>query len=183
MAEFEPCFNKVIMLEGGYNLHEVPGDRGGMTYAGIARNRWQKWPGWGKVDAGDYDSDLTSMVRIFYKENFWDRLKGDDIDAQDVAYHLYAFSINAGLRVAVRIAQRIIGATPDGVFGEKSFSLLNGLIQDEKDEKIFVLMFNLMKIFRYKDICMNDRRRGNDHLVSNQKFLCGWINRVQGGLE
>ena len=27
MAEFEPCFNKVIMLEGGYNLHEVPGDR------------------------------------------------------------------------------------------------------------------------------------------------------------
>jgi len=38
MANFEPCFEKVIKLEGGYKLHNVKGDKGGITYAGIARN-------------------------------------------------------------------------------------------------------------------------------------------------
>jgi len=183
MAKFEPCFNKVITLEGGYTLHEISGDRGGMTYAGIARNHWPKWPGWVKVDTKEFDAELTGMVQSFYKEHFWDKIKGDDIAAQDVAYHLYDFSVNAGTKVSVRITQRILGATPDGVFGNKTFSLLNESVQDEKDERIFVLMFNLMKVFRYKDICMNDSRRKGDRLVSNQKFLCGWINRVQGGLK
>ena len=134
MAKFGPCFNKVIVLEGGYNLHEIPGDRGGMTYAGIARNRWPKWPGWVKVDNKEFDAELTDMVQSFYKENFWDKIKGDNIISQDVAYHLYDFSINAGTKVSVRLVQRIIGATPDGVFGEKTLVLLSDSIQDEKDE-------------------------------------------------
>ncbi len=39
MAQFEPAFELMIRDEGGYVLHEVPGDTGGMTYAGIARNK------------------------------------------------------------------------------------------------------------------------------------------------
>jgi len=183
MADFEQCFEKVILLEGGYKLHEVPGDRGGMTYAGIARNIWPNWPGWIKIDAGQFDAELTGMVRIFFKENFWDKIKGDDIGAQEVAYHLYAFAVNAGLKTAVRIVQRMINATPDGVFGDKTFLKLNEMIQDKKDERIFIVTYTLMKIFRYKDICLHDSRRKKDHLVSNQKFLCGWINRAQKGLE
>ena len=183
MADFDPCFEKVILLEGGYKLHEVEGDRGGMTYAGIARNIWPKWAGWGKIDAGEVDAELTGMVRAFYKAEFWDRIRGDDIGAQDAAYHIFAFSVNAGLKTAVRMAQRIIGATPDGIFGDQSFHRLNAMIQDEKDERIFVVTYSLFKIFRYKDICLNDNRRKQDKVVSNQKFLCGWINRVQKGLE
>jgi len=182
MADFNPCFEKVIMLEGGYALHEVAGDRGGMTYAGIARNIWPRWPGWGKIDAGQIDAELTAMVRAFYKTNFWDQIRGDDINAQGVAYHIFAFAVNAGLKTSIRTAQRIIGATPDGIFGNKTFEQLNDMVQDEKDERIFIVTFSLFKIFRYKDICMNDQRRSKDKMVSNQKFLCGWINRVQGGL-
>ncbi len=36
MADFEPIFEKVIELEGGYHLHTVAGDRGGTTYALLA---------------------------------------------------------------------------------------------------------------------------------------------------
>jgi len=183
MARFEPCFEKVIQLEGGYKLHEVEGDRGGMTYAGIARNIWPKWPGWGKIDSGEVDADLTGMVRAFYKKEFWDRIRGDDIGAQAVAYHMFDFAVNAGLKTAIRMTQRIIGTTPDGVWGDKSFLRLNEMVQDEKDERIFVVMFSLFKVFRYKDICLNDDRRKEDQIKSNQKFLCGWINRVQKGLE
>lgn len=38
MADFNPAFEAMIKDEGGYVLHNVEGDRGGMTYAGIARN-------------------------------------------------------------------------------------------------------------------------------------------------
>ena len=38
MADFLPAFEQMIRDEGGYTLHTIPGDRGGQTYAGIARN-------------------------------------------------------------------------------------------------------------------------------------------------
>ncbi|MGB3222528.1 MAG: glycosyl hydrolase 108 family protein [Desulforhopalus sp.] len=183
MAKFEPCFEKVILLEGGYTLHEIKGDRGGMTYAGIARNKWPSWTGWQEIDAGKFDAELTWMVRSFYRVHFWDRIKGDSIKSQEVAFTVYTFAVNAGRRTAVRLAQRICGATPDGVMGDKTLAAINEMVQDAKDEKIFILLFGMLKIFRYKDICLNDKRRAQDNIVSNEKFLCGWINRVQKGLQ
>ncbi len=32
MAQFEPAFEQMMQDEGGYVLHEVPGDTGGMTW-------------------------------------------------------------------------------------------------------------------------------------------------------
>ncbi len=161
MADFEPIFEKVIELEGGYHLHTVAGDRGGTTYAGIARSYHPDWAGWSKIDAGIFDAELTGMVRDFYRKKFWQQLKGD---------------------AAVRIVQQIVRTTPDGVLGDKTLQALNAVVQDSKDETSFVLLFSLMKIFRYKDICLHDKRRKKDTLKSNLKFLCGWINRVQKGL-
>ena len=95
MAEFEPCFKKVIGIEGGFYLHTIEGDTGGMTYAGIARNKWPDWEGWDKIDVKEFDSELTALVRVFFKQNFWDKIMGDDIGAQVVAYHKYALAENA----------------------------------------------------------------------------------------
>ena len=183
MANFEACFEKTMANEGGFVLHTVPGDRGGMTYAGIARQYHPEWPGWGKIDAKKMDAELTGMVRAFYKREFWDPLRGDDIGAQEAAYHLFDFAVNAGLKTAVRLVQRIVGTVPDGVFGDKTFAAMNNMIQDAKDERIFVLMFSLLKVFRYKNICMSDARRNQDQIKSNMKFLCGWINRVERGIS
>ena len=86
MANYEPCYEAVIRKEGGYVLHEVPSDRGGMTYAGIARDMWPKWPGWLILDADDEDNpELTQMVRDFYEENFWDKINGNGIKSQKIA--------------------------------------------------------------------------------------------------
>lgn len=179
MANFEPCFEKVLSLEGGYKLHEVPGDRGGMTYAGIARNIWPNWSGWIKIDSGQMDAELKKLVKDFYKTNFWDSIRGDQIGYQGVAFILYDFAANAGVKTSVTIAQSIVGATQDGVLGDKTFAKLNSYVENEKDERIFMTTFSLLKVFRYKDICLNDKRRDNDKIGSNMKFLCGWINRVQ----
>ena len=58
MAQFEPAFEQMIRDEGGYVLHEVPGDTGGMTYAGIARNKNPQWNGWALVDKKEFGGSL-----------------------------------------------------------------------------------------------------------------------------
>lgn len=89
----------MIRNEGGYVLHKVSGDRGGQTYAGIARNFYPDWDGWDLIDRNDMDNiQLTHMVREFYRKNFWGKVKGDKISHQRIAETLFDFSLNAGVR-------------------------------------------------------------------------------------
>lgn len=170
MAEFEPAFEKMILNEGGYSLHTVKADRGGMTYAGISRNFHPYWPGWRLIDEDPDNPVLTEMVREFYRENFWNRIHGDEIKSQAIAQSVFDFAVNAGIKTAVKLAQIIVKATPDGIMGPKTLEALNA-----KDEKVFVLSYALMKITRYAGICNRDR--------SQTKFLLGWVNRTLEGLK
>lgn len=162
MADFLPAYEVMIKNEGGYVLHDVPGDRGGMTYAGIARNMNPQWPGWPLIDA---KQDVPAqMVRDFYKRNFWDNLRGDELQHQATAQTIFDFHVNTG-RPARVLAQVVVGATPDGSFGQRTVQLLN-----EYDPEKFVMAYALAKIARYRDIVTRDR--------TQQKFLLGWINRT-----
>lgn len=163
MAEFTPAFEKMILNEGGYKLTDTPGDRGGQTYAGIARNAWPKWDGWEWVDRGD--TPPAAIVREFYKTNFWDVVQGDLIASQRTAQTVFDFSVNAGVRTAAILAQTVAGVTPDGKIGQKSVAALN-----EVDPDKFSMAYALAKMARYAQIVTRDR--------SQQKFLLGWINRT-----
>ena len=182
MAKFESCFKKVIEIEGGWQLTNTTGDRGGQTYAGISRTKNPAWPGWVKIDQREFDDDLKAMVKDFYREEFWNKIQGDVIESQSVAFNLFEYGVNVGIGTAIRMCQRIIKVKVDGVFGKKTLKALNTYVTDAKDEKNFVLEFSLMKIFRYVAMALSDPRREHDLLVSNQKFICGWINRVKAGL-
>lgn len=171
MADFIPSFEKMIINEGGYVLHNVSGDHGGQTYAGIARNFHSNWEGWPIIDQGNMDnSELSQMVRNFYKGNYWNKVKGDDLNHQGVAEAIFDFAVNAGVKAASKLAQLVIEATPDGIIGPKSVSKLNNV-----DEEHFIAKYALAKIARYAEIC----KRNPDQ----KKFLLGWINRTLGGLS
>jgi len=166
MADFLPAYEAMICNEGGYVLHNVPGDRGGMTYAGIARNMNSQWPGWDLIDRGQ---DVPAqLVREFYKRYFWDPIQGDRITSQVIAQTIFDFHVNAGV-VARKLAQLVVGATPDGAIGDKTLAALNAY-----DEDRFVMAYALAKIARYRDIVNRDR--------SQLKFLLGWINRTLQGV-
>lgn len=166
MADFLPAFEAMIRNEGGYVLHNVEGDRGGMTYAGIARNMNPQWPGWALIDA---KQDVpAALVREFYKINYWAPIRGDELQHQSTAQAIFDFHVNAGA-VARKLAQLVVGATPDGVIGAKTAAALNAYDPDK-----FVLAYALAKIARYRDIVTRDRTQG--------KFLLGWINRTLQGL-
>ena len=169
MADFTPAFEKMIHDEGGYQLTDIPGDRGGQTYAGIARKPNPGWAGWQHIDRKDFGA-ATPLVREFYKANFWDRVRGDDIKEQAVAETIFNFAVNTGVGVAVKLAQVIVGVAPDGAIGAKTIERLY-ICSAEK----FVPSYALAKIGRYAAICNKDR--------SQSKFLLGWINRTLQGLK
>lgn len=182
MADFEQCYKKTLELEGGYLLHTVPGDRGGMTFAGVARNSWPDWAGWQLIDGGETSGPrIEAMVAEFYRSNFWGPIRGEQILYQNVAFAIYDFAVNAGLTTSVKIAQGIVGAMPDGHVGPKTIAALSKYIYDDVTSRLFVAEFGLAKIYRYKDICLDDPRRKQDQVKSNLQFLCGWVNRVQKG--
>ena len=171
VADFDPAFERTIQNEGGYRLVNIPADKGGQTYAGIARNYHPNWPGWRYIDAGDMQNlELSALVRGFYRDEFWEKISGDGISSQMIAEAIFDFAVNAGVGVAAKLAQIVVGATPDGRIGPITLSKLNAM-----DEGIFVLKYAIAKITRYADICNKDRSQG--------KFLLGWINRTLRGLS
>ncbi len=163
MADFNSCYESMILNEGGYKLHTVEGDRGGMTYAGIARKMNPYWEGWTYIDSNEIPP--TQLVRDFYRKEFWDKIRGDDLNNQKVARMLFDFGVNAGWNTAVKLAQLAIGVQPDGIIGPKSLAALNSV-----DPEVFVLQYSLAKIVRYRDIVAKDK--------TQLKFLMGWINRT-----
>jgi lysozyme family protein len=110
------------------------------------------------------------MVRGFYKAEFWDRLRGDEITNQVVAESVFNFGVNTGMSVAVKLAQLIVGATPDGAVGPVTLKKFNNA-----EPESFKKSYALAKITRYADICNKNR--------SQSKFLLGWINRTLKGLK
>jgi lysozyme family protein len=163
MADFSLAFERMIANEGGYKLTNIKGDKGGQTYAGIARNRWPNWPGWVSIDQGDVPP--SQMVRDFYAAHFWLPVCGDQILFQRIAENLFDFAVNAGVSVAVKLAQVVVGTTPDGKAGPKTIKALN-----EANQEKFVALYALAKIARYRDIVTKDHTQA--------KFLLGWINRT-----
>lgn len=164
--KFDFAFDKMIQNEGGFVLHKNEGDRGGWTYAGIAENFWANWEGWSMVKSGDVHNPLLiDMVKFFYKKHFWDLLKLDQVDNKIIAYNIFDFGVNAGVRTSAKLAQISVEVIADGVFGVKTLAALNSCDVEE-----FKVKFALAKVTRYLEI--TDRNR------SQTKFLRGWIKRT-----
>ena len=161
MADFDPAFDRMIQNEGGYRLVNVTADRGGQTYAGIARNFHPAWPGWRIIDNNQMDNlELSSLVRAFYRAQFWEKIAADQIREQVVAESIFDFCVNAGIGTGVKLAQIVVGVAPDGRIGPISLAKLN-----EIEPAVFVLKYALANIARYAEICNKSREQS--------KFLLG----------
>lgn len=169
MAEFLSAYKRTEKYEGGYV--NDPFDRGGETYKGIARKFHPKWGGWGIIDEHKPISKrnifalkaLDSEVKLFYNKNFWQPIKGDLIDEQEVADFVYDWHVNSG-RKAIIIIQRTLGLVDDGVVGTATLGALNSLDGS-------ATLISARRKF-YSSIVANN--------PSQRRFLKGWLARVDG---
>lgn len=182
MADFEKSLPLVYKAE--YNndpemaLTQVQGEEF-ITYKGINRKAWPTWAGWQIIDSYikskgsikeaspfcNQDQNLENLVKMFYKKNFWDANSLDQIIPQHTADEIFTTSVLAGVKIAAKLAQRVIGVVDDGEIGPKTIAALNAF-----DASLMDKDYDDEEIKYYKSL-----------IAANPKFAIyekGWINRA-----
>lgn len=197
MAKFEIAYAPLKEFEGGYS--NVAADRGGETYAGIARNFFGAWAGWPIVDAqkarvGTRAStlnkvlaaipELQQMVADWYRTEWWDRL-GLEALPQELANEIFEQSVNLGRGGAGKLVQTMCNAfnydkaakgrifddlKVDGAIGPKTLNALKVLVSRRTNEAALVHALNCLQGTHYLNLAANKS--------SQRIFTDGWMTRT-----
>ncbi len=117
---WEKSFAMVLKHEGGFVNH--PKDPGGMTNLGVTKSAIETYLG-RTVDEAFMRSLTPDSVKPFYKSQYWDKIKGDQLPA-GVDYAAYDLAVNSGTGRAAKYLQQIAGVTADGAIGPKSIEAI-----------------------------------------------------------
>ena len=165
-SNYDVAFDKVLELEGGYQLTDHANDKGGQTYAGISRRYNPSWEGWALIDAGERKGDtLEGSVKRYYREHYWKKIGGEGYAARDVAVDMMTSAVHNGVRKATKMAQYVAKVPMDGIMGPRTMAAIN-----QMDMEKFVAMFKLTQIFRYAEIVRDD--------PTQRRYFLGWIMRL-----
>jgi len=189
MAEFQPAFDGTTRIEGGHV--DDSQDSGGETYMGISRKWNPNWVGWAIIDAQknlpNFPASLATIVglydkvKAFYRSDYWEVLKGDQIPSQAVAEELFDTAVNVSKKTAVEFLQDALnalnrnGATyddiaVDGGMGPVTIKALSSYLEDDQDDLLLAVM-NGLQLSYYIDAMRRNPVK--------EKYARGWIrNRV-----
>lgn len=140
MANFNKAFTKVIKAEGGYV--NDPNDKGGETYLGVSRRANPKSEIWKYIDeikkanpAAKTNKELTTIlkkdnriepiVKALYKNDYWDKVRGDEIISQKVAEQLFDMAVNAGVLRAIRLMSDVVNSWPTSIATDNFIKAVN----------------------------------------------------------
>ena len=138
MANVNQLAPFILKWEGGFV--NDPADLGGATNMGATIGTWKSC-GYDKDGDGDIDVDdlrlLTreDVVNRVLKPHYWDRWKADLITSQSVANILVDWVWASGAH-GIKIPQRLLGVTVDGIVGPKTLAAVNA--RNPRDRKSVV---------------------------------------------
>lgn len=172
MASFDAFFPTLLKHEGGFV--NDPADPGGATNKGITLATFQS-------SAKQYlgiDPTLENLKTLtdaqageIYKPLYWNKVRGDDIELQELADIVFDFQVNAG-GSASKLLQRVLnelGTQPpvavDGDVGPGTMAALNRM-----DQRAVYRRYKQGRIDYYQDLVAKRPALG--------KFLNGWLKRV-----
>lgn len=166
MADINKLVPLIFKWEGNWSDHK--NDKGGATNMGITLSTW-KTQGYDKDGDGDIDiNDLKLITKQdvieLLRKGYWNRWRADTINNQSIANLLVDWVWNSGSH-GIKIPQRVLGVTVDGVVGSKTIAKINSSNQEQ--------LFNKLKQARrafFIQITRNDK--------SQLVFLKGWLNRL-----
>lgn len=161
MADYKKLVPFVLKWEGGFVNDK--NDLGGCTNKGVTLATFQSYYGKGKT-ATDLKNITDEQWNTIFKQGFWDKWKGDGIADQNVANILVDWYWCSG-NYGIKIPQRVLGVTVDGVIGSKSISAVNA-----KDGKALFKQLKQERLDFIDRICQTRPQ--------NKKYKKGWVNRI-----
>jgi len=154
----------ILKSEGGFTTdprdpgNRLPDGRPGSTNLGVSQANWEAYVGH-PVKWSEMRTLTPEIVKPFYKKNYWDKVKGDDLPTP-IDYLMFDFAVNAGPVKSIKIMQKAVGTVQDGILGPMTMKAIKAvpidkLIKDFSDEKEWW----------YKSL-------------KNETYEGGWLNRV-----
>lgn len=140
MANFDIAIKDTLTNEGiSKNMGYVndPSDHGGETIAGIARKFHPNNPIWALVDnakkSNNFPGNLQNIpnilntIKSFYRINYWNKVRGDELKSQDIANLLMDKAVLEGYIAAIKRAQSIVNYPQNGIIDDGLINKLNAL--------------------------------------------------------
>jgi lysozyme family protein len=130
---FVRSFSETLKHEGGFVNH--PKDPGGMTNLGVTKRVWEDYTG-RQASEADMRALTPEMVKPLYLDRYWNRVGGDELPS-GVDFVIYDFAVNSGPARAIRYAQKLVGATQDGMMGPQTLVKIKEYC-DQNGEEYFI---------------------------------------------
>lgn len=118
MADFEIAYQRTARFEGGYTAD--PDDNGNWTGGAkgkgvlVGTNFGITAPELMSAikrvpTVSDMKNIPTDLVKKIYRNNYWNPIKGDEINDQNIANELYDSAVNMGVGTAIILSKRALG--------------------------------------------------------------------------
>jgi lysozyme family protein len=188
MPDFVRAYKITMGHEGGYSSD--PDDAGGETYKGISRRFNPQWEGWKVVDDmkshADFPNILNQLPQLqdsvydFYKKDYWDSNRLDDVASQAIAEEMFDTAVNMGRVRAAKFLQESLNylnrnervfpdLEVDSHIGPATLRALDYIL-DHGEEELLLKILNVLQGSFYLDYM---KRK-----PSQEKYMRGWFNRV-----
>lgn len=142
----------LMQVEGGSKLHNVAGDSGGWTRYGISYNNNKNY----FFSLDDFKNITEEEGQLIGFSKYYIS-SGTQFVSQDAKDMYFDISFNMGQVRAIKLAQKCLGLTQDGIIGPITRSKLSQLTE----------------------VCLTKERTSFYYsLVNLKKFLRGWLNRI-----
>jgi lysozyme family protein len=194
MADFNTSYLNTSRVEGGYVNH--PNDRGGETWAGIARRFNPTWEGWKIIDVlkvnysgNELDRQLSNNEKLLhlraelYRRKYWKEWMSQL--PQPVADELYDQAVLHGPFSAQQHFQQALNLlsegkwhlTVDGKVGQKTIAAYDEYMSTanratrnkERNEQVLLKALNGIQFNEFREYCEKN--------PSQLAFFYGWIDK------
>jgi lysozyme family protein len=133
MADLQVVFPLTKTHEGGWQ--QDPNDAGNEgaplgTYCGATQKNFPKLPIWAFLTTQTYVygkifPELTQDMIDFYRADFWNPIRGDEINDVTEAAETFDMAVLKGVPTAIQLTQAAAGVPQTGVMDDATIEALN----------------------------------------------------------
>jgi lysozyme family protein len=146
---YDQAFIIVVGIEGGLSLD--PNDRGNWTGGAVGSGQL-KGTKYGVSAMAYPNEDIANLTidraKLLFKQDYWDRVSGDDIPAV-IAFGMFDAAVNEGVGGSIKLVQKALGVTVDGVLGPQTLARLNAA-----NVGVFSRTFAIERIVAYSSMVL-----------------------------